>query len=87
MKKKVSIMMVVALVTAGTAFAAPNDQPNNENMMNRMYQYCNEAMKQWGNGNAPDQGGKPNGQAQSTSYHGGMMGGNYDNMMDRVNFQ
>ncbi|HMM21492.1 MAG TPA: hypothetical protein PKA10_12300, partial [Selenomonadales bacterium] len=76
MKKKVSIITVIVMLAVATAFAAPSDQPNNGNQMNQMYQYCNQAMQQWGNGNASNQGEKTGSQAQSTSYHSGMMSGN-----------
>lgn len=90
MKRKITIVTAIAMLVAATAFAAPNDQTGNQNL-DQMYQYCNQAMQQWGNGNQAPQGGPAQGQPMSYNtgmmmgggnMMGGMMGsGNYGNMM------
>lgn len=58
MKKKISIIAAIAILTAATAFAAPSDQTGNQNNLEQMYQYCNQVMQQGGNGNQQSQGGQ-----------------------------
>ncbi|MDR7868868.1 MAG: hypothetical protein RIN56_18900 [Sporomusaceae bacterium] len=91
MKKKISIITAIVMLVAATAFAAPSDQTGtgNQSGFEQMYQYCNQVMQQWGNGNQATQGVQA--QGQPMSYNGGMMmggmmngmmgGGNYGNMM------
>ncbi len=91
MKKKISIIAAIAILTAATAFASPGDQTGDRNGFEQMYQYCNKVMQQWGSGNQQPQSSQDQAQPQARQmfYHGmmgnggSMMGsGYYGNMMD-----
>ncbi len=95
MKRRITIVTAIAMLVAATAVAAPSDQTGNQNW-EQMYQYCNQAMQQWGNGSQAPQEGQARPQGQPMSYNDGMMGnmmsgmmgsGGYGNMMGSVEFR